>query len=211
VLAVDVAMLPQVGATATAVTFNLAAAEPSAPGFLTVLPGPCATVALPPATATLTVTAHRDVAASATVAVRGGQICVYSSVDTDVVIDLQSAHVPEGRPIATVSPQRLIDTRTTARLRPGTVVDLELDALMSGVPPGLTGAVVNVTGVDPATNGYVVIHACNLSERPFVSNLNLSSVTVANRALVSTGGGRRLCMFTTADTDVVIDVEAWIV
>jgi hypothetical protein len=210
-LAVDVASLAQVGPAAAAVTINLAAANPSAPGFLTALPGPCGNVRLPPATAALTVSAHRDVAASATVAVRGGQICVYSSVETDVVIDLQAAHVPEGRQVMTVSPQRLIDTRTTARLRPGAVLELELDALMPGVPANLTGAIVNVTGVDPASNGYLVISACNLAARPFVSNLNVSSITVANRALVSTGGTRRLCVFSSADTDLVIDVEAWVV
>jgi len=210
-LTVDVGSLPSVGAEATAVTFNLAAADPAAPGFLTVLPGGCASVALPPATATLTVTAHRDVAASATVAVRAGQICVYSSVETDVVIDLQAAHLPTGRQVTTISPQRLIDTRATARLMAGTVLTLELDALIAGVPDGLTGAIVNLTGVDPTTNGYLVVYACALPERPFVSNLNVTRITLANRALVSTGGERRLCVFSTADTDVVIDVEAWIV
>ena len=34
-------------------------------------------------------------------------------------------------------------------------------------------------------------------------SLNVASVTVANRALVSTDGGRRLCVFTTVETDVV--------
>jgi hypothetical protein len=128
-----------------------------------------------------------------------------------VVVDLQAAHVPDGRLITTVSPRRLIDTRTTARLTPGTVLELELDALMAGVPADLTGAIVNVAGVDPSSNGYLVIYACTLAHRPFVSNLSVSTLTVANRALVSTGGGRRMCVFTNADTDVVIDVEAWII
>lgn len=211
VMAVDVASLPGVGPSATAVTFNLVAANPSAAGFLTVLPGPCATLSLPPTTAALTVTAHRDVAASATVATGGGQICVYSSVETDVVIDLQGVHGPSGRGVTTISPQRLIDTRPGGRLAAGAVMELDLDLLMPHVPAGLTGAIVNLTGVDPASNGYLVVFACGLPQRPFVSNLNVGSITVANRALVSTEGGRRLCVFTTVETDVVIDVQAWIV
>jgi hypothetical protein len=210
ILAVDVATLPGVDPATSAVTFNLAAANPAAAGYLSVLPGPCGSVSLPPSTATLTVTAHRDVAASATVGTGGGQICVFSSVETDVVIDLQATHGATGRAVTTIGPQRLVDTRPSSRLAAGTVVALDLDVL-PGVPAGLTGAVVNVTGVDPTSNGYLVAYACGVPERPFVSNLNVAGITVANRALVSTNGGRSLCVFTTVETDVVIDVEAWIV
>ena len=59
--------------------------------------------------------------------------------------------------------------------------------------------------------GFLVVYGCGLAQRPFVSNLNVAAVTVANRALVSTEGGRQLCVYTNIATDVVIDVEAWVV
>jgi hypothetical protein len=209
-LSIDVASLPDIAPGTTAVTINLAAAAPTAAGFLTVLPGPCSSASLPPATATLTVAAHRDGAASATVGIGDGQICVYSNVATDVVVDLQATHGAAGAgSISAISPRRLIDTRFSGRAAVGTVLTLEPRALMPAIPDRLKGAVINVTAVDPAGDGYVVVYACGLTQRPFVSNLNVARVTVANRALVSTSGGSSLCVFTTVETDVVIDVEAW--
>ena len=55
-----------------------------------------------------------------------------------------------------------------------------------------------------------MVYGCTLPQPPFVSNLNVAGITVANRALVSTEGGRSLCVFSTVTTDVVIDIEAWI-
>ena len=44
-----------------------------------------------------------------------------------------------------------------------------------------------------------------------MSNLNVvAATTVANRALVATAGGQTLCVYSSVDTDIVIDVEALI-
>jgi hypothetical protein len=46
---------------------------------------------------------------------------------------------------------------------------------------------------------------------PTVSNLNVvAGAVVANRAVVSTGGSRQFCLYSSVDTDVVIDIEGFI-
>jgi hypothetical protein len=200
-LTVDVAALPGADPTATAATVNVTAVDPTADGFLSVLPGPCATVSLPPSTSNLNMTAGRNAAASATVGLVAGQLCVYSSTDTDVVVDLQALHgAATGGLITAVDPQRLIDTRDTTRLLAGQSLPLDLGSAPEAV-------IVNLTAVAPSGPGFLTLYPCG-AVLPTVSNLNVvAGAIVANRAVVSTGGTNQFCVFTSVATDVVIDIE----
>ena len=77
-------------------------------------------------------------------------------------------------------------------------------------PPSTEAGIVNLTAVDPAGSGFVALYPCG-SVVPTVSNLNVvRGAVVANRAVVSTAGTSRLCLFSSVDTDVVIDVEGYV-
>jgi hypothetical protein len=198
-LTVDLSSLPG-AAVATAATINVTAAAPRGSGFISVLPGPCANAALPPSTSNLNVSDGRDVAATATVALADGQLCVYSSASTDVVIDLQALHGLVGGAVTAVDPWRVTDTRNTPRL--GARQTLAVD-----VGETVGAAIVNLTAVDPAGSGFLTLFPCGAG-LPLASNLNvIAGDVVANRAIVSTGGTRRFCVYSSVDTDVVIDVE----
>ena len=202
-LTVDVAASPASDQTAMAATVNVTAADPAGGGFLSVLPGPCADVSLPPTTSNLNVTRGRNVAASATVALGAGQLCVYSSTDTDVVVDLQALHGTTGDAITAVDPLRLVDTRDTNRLAAGQSLPLTVDATP-------TAAIVNLTVVEPSANGFLTLYPCG-SAVPTVSNINfIAGAIIANRAFVSTAGAGQFCVFSSVDTDLVIDVEGYI-
>ena len=199
-LAVDVAALPGFDITATAATVNVTAADPAGDGFISVLPGPCAAVLLPPTTSNLNVIAGHDAAASATIGLGGGELCIYSSTDTDIVVDLQASHGPTGGVVTAVDPQRIIDTRLTTRLLAGQTRQIDLDSAPAA-------ANVNLTAVDPSSRGFHTLFPCG-SGIPTVSNLNVvAGSVVANRAVVSTGGSSRFCVFSNVATDVVIDLE----
>ena len=199
-LTVDVAALAGFDPTATAATVNVTAADPAGSGFVSVLPGPCANAALPPATSNLNVTAGRDVAASATVALGNGELCVFSSVATDIVVDLQALHGATGAAVISTDPTRIIDTRTSHRLPAGESLPVQLDSAPAAV-------VVNLTAVEPAGRGFLTLYPCG-STVPIVSNLNVvAGSIVANRAVVSTGGSNQFCVFSSVDTDLVLDVE----
>jgi hypothetical protein len=200
-LAVDVAAV-HAGATGAA-TVNVTAAAPDGGGFISVLPGPCANVNLPPSTSNLNVTAGHDVAASATVALGNGELCVFTSTGSDVVVDLQALHGVVGNGLTAVDPHRILDTRTTGRLGRGQTLPVEIGTIAAA-------AIVNLTAVDPSGNGFLTLYPCGAAI-PTASNLNVVAGDVlANRAVVSTGASSRFCVYSSVDTDVVIDVEAYI-
>ena len=202
-LTVDVAALPGTDPSATAATVNVTAADPGASGFVSVLPGPCANAVLPPTTSNLNVSMGRDVAASATVALGNGELCIFSSVATDVVVDLQALHGTTGGALVATDPSRIIDTRNSQHLTAGGSLPIQLDSAPAAV-------IVNITAVDPTGRGFVTLYPCG-STVPTVSNLNfVAGAIVANRAVVSTGGSNQFCAFSNVDTDVVIDVEGLI-
>jgi hypothetical protein len=202
-LTVDVGALPGSDPSAAAATVNITAADPAGDGFLSVLPGPCASVSIPPSTSNLNVTRGRDVAASATVRLGNGQLCVFASTETDVVVDLQAYHGVTGGAVTAVTPLRLVDTRDSNHVGAGIPLALELGSATAAV-------IVNLTAVEPAGRGFLTLYPCGAGV-PTVSNLNVVAGTVvANRAIVSTVGSSQFCVYSSVDTDVVIDVEGFI-
>jgi hypothetical protein len=174
--------------------------NPAGSGFVSVLPGPCVSATLPPPTSNLNVTAGRDVAASATVGIGDGELCVFSSTDTDVVVDLQAIHGDTGGSLIAADPRRIVDTRATRRLASGQSLALAVDDAPAAV-------IVNVTAVQPSARGFLTLYPCGAT-LPVVSNLNVvAGAIVANRALVATAGSGQFCVFSSVDTDVVIDIE----
>ncbi len=201
-LTVDMSSL-QGTAAAAAATVNVTAAAPLGAGFISVLPGPCASDALPPSTSNLNVTPGRDVAASATVGLGAGQLCVFSSTETDVVVDLQAVHGALGGATSVVDPLRIVDTRNTQRIGQGQSLTVELGTAADA-------AIVNLTAVNPAGNGFLTLYPCGAG-LPIASNLNVhAGSVVANRAVVSTGGTSRFCLYSSVETDAVIDVEGYV-
>jgi hypothetical protein len=202
-LTVDLGGVLATDPAASAATVNVTAANPSGAGFLSVLPGPCATVEMPPTTSNLNVTTGRNVAASATVALGNRQLCVYSSTETDVIVDMQATHSSSGASIRAVDPRRIVDTRESTRFAAGRTVPIEVGVASAAV-------VVNVTAVNPSADGFLTLYPCGTSS-PAVSNVNfVAGATVANRAIVSMEGSSQFCAYSSVETDVVLDLEGLI-
>ena len=74
----------------------------------------------------------------------------------------------------------------------------------------MAAVIVNLTAVDPSASGYLTLSPCGTPVAA-TSNVNfVAGAIVANRAVVSTGGADHFCLFSSADTDVVIDIEGLI-
>jgi hypothetical protein len=197
-----------VAAGAPAVSVNLTSVDPAGAGHLTLFPGPC-TAAVPNAS-NLNVTAGRTAAAAGTVAIGAGTICVYSSISTDVIVDLDAVHSTASHLVA-AAPRRLLDTRQSTALPAGGTVALDLDDLDVGAPSGATGIVANLTTDRPSGSGFLTMYPCGPT-RPEVSNLNVTAGrTVADLVVTGAGEGRRVCVYSLVATEVIIDVEGWIV
>jgi hypothetical protein len=193
--------------TASAAVLNVTAVDPCAAGFLTVFP--CGSPA-PPLASNIDYVAA-DVRPSLAVARLGpgGRACIYSMVQTDVVVDLTGwFDTTAGAVPVTAAPARLLDTRSTGWVAAGTAVGV------TAAPPGTPGVVLNVTGVDARAPGYLTVWpatadgSCDPAARPGTSSVNVAGrEPVANAVMVRTGGQGRVCVFSLSDADVVVDLD----
>lgn len=186
----------------SAATLNVTATDALNAGFVTVWP--CS--AGQPLASNLNQAAGVARPNQVVTAVSDGRVCVYSSSDVDLVIDVagwwQSA-APGGLAFTAVSPARLLDTRVAGR-RIGAGETFRLD--VSGLDPVAAAAQVNVTSTGSLADGFVTVWACEL-ERPLASMANpRAGADVPNAATVQIGGSRSLCIYSHQGTDLVIDV-----
>lgn len=172
---------------------NVTAVRPQGDGFVTVFP--CDRPR--PVASNLNFRSGHTTAAAVLVRPDGdGEICVYTSAATDLVVDLAGGlgdgFVPEP------SPRRLVDTRGSVRVAAGGVLDVAV--------PAAEAVAVNVTAVRPSTVGYLTVFPCD-EKLPTASNLNFAAGSnVANLAVVRPGSPGRICVYTSAETDVVVDL-----
>jgi hypothetical protein len=183
-----------VPAGTTAVSVNLTAVATGA-GYVSAYP--CGSA--PPTTSNVNFAPGQTRPNQAVVALGAGSLlCIVVSAPADLVVDLQGAFVPSGglrlNPLA---PSRLIDTRVTGRADPVSVP----------IPAGAAGAVVNVTAVGAASDGYLVVYPCD-SPVPDTSNLNFTAgAAVAGAAYVPVGPAGTICAHANTAVDVIIDLQ----
>ena len=178
----------------TAVALYVTAARPSAQGYLSA--GPCEAAASG-ATVNFSAGVSRG-APTITALGTTGSVCVYSSVDTDVVVDLQGAFVADRSgarltPLAT--PRRLHDTRETGRLE--TVV-VEVDSTIDAVA-------VNIGAARAGTIGFLSASSCDA--RALAANVNFApGPAVSASAIVPVADDGTFCVFASDPVDVVVDL-----
>ncbi|MFM8267713.1 MAG: SpoIID/LytB domain-containing protein, partial [Ilumatobacteraceae bacterium] len=128
---------PDLPATATALTVNVASIRPAVNGFLAVYP--CGTAR--PTVSGLQALAGRTVAAAGTVTLGAdGTFCIYSSITTNLIVDHFGWYgTASGVNFQPVTTTRLIDTRSrSTRLAAGTV--LTVPVVRSGGAPACATA-----------------------------------------------------------------------
>lgn len=200
-----------VPADTTSVLVNVTAVGACGAGFLTAYP--CG--AQVPFASNLNVPIRRTRAALATVMLNAqGELCVYSSTTTDVLVDLLGSFGPGGLGLNPVAPDRLLDTRTGngARIaQVGKVGPATFAAQIAGVgvvPAGATAVLLNVTAVGPDWDGYLTVHRCGAV--PDSSNLNFRAGQVlANLVVTALDASGRGCFTPNGPTNLVVDVLGW--
>lgn len=195
-LTVDLAALApaQVGTDTAAVAVNLTAAAPAAAGYLTVWP--CGTDR-PVASSVNFLPAQNRGAQATTLLGAGRTLCVFSNAPTDVIVDLQGVFVPSaGLRFDPVTPARKVDTRQTGRA----------STIVVQAPPGAAAVAATLTVTGGNTAGFLSAFPCS-GTVPNVSNVNwLAGETIAGAAFVPVAGDGTFCVFTSAPTDVIVDV-----
>jgi alpha-tubulin suppressor-like RCC1 family protein len=222
-ITLDVAGRGGVDAGADAVMLNVTAVFPRAPGYLTVFP---CTATVPNASNVNYFPG--DVAANAVLAKLSdaGQVCIYSLAGTDIVVDVTGYVPAAGSPVPVV-PARLVETRSAGpehvtvdhafekigRMAAGTVVEFQVWGRGQPgdvVPVNAQAVFLNVTAVYPDAPGFLTVYPCTASV-PNVSNVNYGRGDVApNSVLATVSAAGTVCIFSSAGTDVIADVNGYL-
>jgi|GEM_PF-1279075 len=200
----------------SAAALNVTVVNPEASGFITVYP---CDVARPNASNVNFVSGQ--VVANGVVAPvsASGTVCLFSSVPSDIIVDLAGWYGASSFKGAT--PSRLIDTRdgtggqlgaitNTDELRvPVRGINLTVSGSSQTIPTGATAAALNVTVVSPSSAGFVTVYPCGVT-RPLASNLNyVAGDVVANNVIAPIGSDGSVCLFTQSNTDIIVDIAGW--
>lgn len=185
-------------------------------GYVTVVP--CDG---PPTTASTVNHRAGDTVANAALTRLGpaGEVCLFTSGQTDLLVDVAGWIADSAlQPLDT--PRRVLDTRqgtSTAdgqfvgigRRAAGSSLDLQVAGRV-GVPADAGAVVLNVTADAARSQGFLTVHPGG-SDRPTASNLNYQTGdTIANAVIAPVGADGGICVFTSAATDLVIDVVGWL-
>jgi hypothetical protein len=187
----------------SAVGLNVTAVGADQAGFLTVYP--CGT-ALPVAS-TVNYAAGEARPNNTIVAVApGGLVCVFSSSDVDVIVDVTALFSAAGQlEYVPTQPNRLIDTRASGPVAAGG--EIAFDVPSPGVNPGAVSVNVTATGHD--VDGFSTAFGCDTGV-PNASTINQRvGEADANGAIVPIGAGSTGCVFTSSETNLIVDLNGW--
>ncbi|MGD9703243.1 MAG: hypothetical protein AB7Q42_22550 [Acidimicrobiia bacterium] len=213
--AVEVPVGGAIDGDASAVIATVTAVDPCKDGFLSVYPGPCSQA--PPLAATVNFVTGRTTANLAITALGSGTVCAFSSVSTDLVVDVLGSVGPTGSRFTAITPARFVDTRGGSPII-ATVTGRRVSHVPTTVPiagrgevPGDTTAVlVNVTAVQPDVAGFVSLYPGPCDGTVRTSTLS----TIAKRdtgaaTIVGLGPDGSVCAHSSMGTDLVLDVQGW--
>lgn len=204
---------------ATAVAVNVTAVEPSNPGFFTVWP--CG--APMPVTSNVNFTRGGAVANGAVASLgAGGAICIYSDQGADVLVDVLGWFGGGAQPaFVGAVPLRLVDTRnaiggpagrlaaSSQRSVPVRGVMVNVDGVARSVPADATAVALNVTMVEAGAAGFATVWPC-ATPQPDASNVNFAGgATVANGVVAPIGPDGSVCVATSADAHLLVDIAGW--
>jgi subtilisin family serine protease len=141
--------------------------------------------------------------------------------DPDKLLFIAPASIPAPPPVLTsLTPARVLDTRPgeqtvdgqfagIGRRGAGSLLELTV-AGRAGVPADAAAVMVNVTAVLPSAAGFLTVFPCG-QPQPLASSVNYGpNVVVPNAVLAKVGAGGRICIFTLAGSDVLVDVNGYV-
>jgi hypothetical protein len=198
---------------ATAVAVNLTGVLPDETGWIRAFP--CDVPE--PAVSSLNPRFGLARANSAIVPVAAdGTICLTSNVTSHVIVDITGWFGERGaQRFVPLTPIRLADTRQThttlnggagpVALAPGRELRVQV-AGTRGIPAAVRAATLNLVAVGATAPGFLVAVPCG--QPSDVSNLNFSNEigALANGANVKLDASGAVCVTTSVDTHVIVDI-----
>ena len=124
--------------------------------------------------------------------------------------------------VVPVSPARVFESRSVAgsgtvdglsagggRVGAGSTTEIQVTE-RGEVPGGAVAAMLNVTAVLPSAAGFITVYDC-ASEVPIASNVNyVAGQVVPNSVLAKLTDTGKICVYSLAETDLVVDVNGYV-
>jgi len=147
----------------------------------------------------------------------GGKVCVFTSAPTHLIADVGGFY-PATTSYESMVPGRLMDSRLPGSptvdglfsnmgvRAAGSITELPVGN-RGGVAATAKTAVLNLTVTNAQATGYITVFPCG-SPQPNSSNLNyIAGTTIANLVMTKIGSGGKVCIFTSAAANVIVDVS----
>ncbi len=202
--------------SAASVFVNVTVVGPRAQGYVTVYP--CGQAV--PSSSNLNFVLDQTVANAVMARVGdGGQVCLYASVPTHLIVDV-AGYFPDGNSFSPlVKPVRVLDTRAggstddgrdqgVGRRSAGTVHELTVSG-RSPLPGGVASVALNVTVDNASQPGYLTVYPCDQT-MPEASVLNYQAgQTIAGLVVAKASAAGTVCIYTSAATDLIADASGY--
>jgi ELWxxDGT repeat protein len=127
---------------------------------------------------------------------------------------------PVGSEIESLTPGRIFASRATdetvdgrfeggGRIAAASFVEVDV-AGRAGVDGDARSVVMNVTAINPSGRGFVTVYPCG--DRPLASSLNFGAAgaVVGNELVAKLSAAGTVCVFSSAETDLSIDVVGFV-
>ncbi|MFO0559744.1 MAG: MYXO-CTERM sorting domain-containing protein [Polyangiales bacterium] len=135
----------------------------------------------------------------------GGAVTFRSNTAADVIADLSGAFSPTGMGLRTITPTRVIDTRSGAPIAANGRLTVNVRA-----PADARAVVTSVAVIPRGAPGFVTAFPCD-GAAPNTSNINHTGANVIANTVISRITGGELCFQSLAEVDLVVDVTGYFV
>jgi len=148
-----------------------------------------------------------------------GQISVYVTNPTDVIVDVNGYFAPAGSPGAlsfyAATPCRILDTRLPAgpfggpEMAGGSTRSYAVPASACSIPSSAQAYSLNATVVPSGGLGYLTLWPTGITQ-PLVSTLNAQDgAQTSNAAIVPAGTSGAIDAFVTSPTHLILDINGY--
>jgi hypothetical protein len=145
-----------------------------------------------------------------------GDVCIWTYSDSHVLVDVNGWFEPgsfEGR-----SPDRIVDTREgrgapLGKLGAGQTMRVRVSGVGDVPGTGVSAVALNITAAETAGWGFFTVWGCGSSMPPDASSVNFieAGAVEPNSVLVPVDSTGEVCIWTYADSHVLVDVNGWFV
>ena len=207
---INVAGIAGIPTGTTALSANFTVTGPAGSGFLTVYN--C--TATRPTASTLNFIAGETVANAAVAPLAAGKLCVYSPVDTHLIIDVNGYYSPaSSNKVVAIDQVPVVDTERSigvnGRRAAASVFGVKVRGRNAVLPDSASTAVLNVTAVNAASSGFITLYPCDTAQ-PTVSTVNVpAGATRQNLAVVPISAAGEICVYTHAEMDIRLDLVGY--